>query len=256
MKGFIAFFSKEVRELIRTKRLMILAAVFIVVGIMNPAIAKLTPKIIEMEAETFDSMGMTVGEVKVTAMDCWTQFIKNIPMALIVLLIMMSGSYTSEYVKGTLIPLLTKGLSRSAVVLSKFFVMLTVWSAGLWLCFGITYFYSGYYWDNSAVKELPFAAFGWWLFGVLMISCIVFFSSFAGSAGQVMLGTGAAYFAMTMIGMYKKAAEYLPSRLCDCASLYKGELEPSDYFKAAVITAAVSLVLVAAALPLTNRRQL
>ena len=256
MKGFTVFITKELRELVRTKRLLILLIVFTVFGIMNPAIALLTPKFIEMEADTFKAMGMEVGEITVTALDAWTQFVKNIPMALIVFLLMMSGIYLTEYTKGTLIPLLTKGLSRSAVVLSKWTVMLLTWSAGCWLIFGITYFYSDYYWDNSAVSNLMFSGFGWWLFGVLLMSCIVFFSSFAGSTAQVILSTGAVYFIMMLLGMVRKLQEYLPTRLCSSASLYSGELEPSDFTKAAVITATASAVLVLAALPLTKKRQL
>lgn len=255
MKGLPAFFKKEVLELVRTKRMMILLLVFLTIGIMNPAIAKLTPKMMEMASEEYTEMGIVFTETKITALDSWSQFAKNIPMALIVLLIMFCGTYTSEYSKGTLIPLLTKGLSRCSVVISKLAVILLTWSAGLWGCFGVTYLYSEYYWDNSVVKQLFFAAFGWWLFGVLMLSCIVFFSSFSGSAGQVMLGTGGVYFAMSLISMFKKAKEYLPIQLCDSLSLYKGELAPKYYTTAAVITAAVSLALMLAAVPLTNKRQ-
>ena len=256
MNGFAAFLKKEFRELIRTKRLLILLIVFIIFGIMNPAIALLTPKILELEAESLASMGMEIGEIHVTALDSWSQFVKNIPMVLIVFLIMFSGAYTTEYAKGTLIPLLTKGLSRGTVVLSKWFVMLLTWSAGLWLCVGITWFYSDYYWDNSVVQELVFGAFCWWLFGVLMISSIVFFSSFAESGIQVLLGTGAVYAVMLTAGIFEKAKEYLPTRLCNTLSLYTGELEPSDFKAAAVIAGAVSLLILLAALPLTKRRHI
>ena len=252
MKGFTAFFKKEVSEFVRTKRLMILLIVFTIIGIMNPATAKLTPKLLD----SLSMDGITIGEITVTAFDSWGQFAKNIQTALIVTIIMMSGIYTSEYTKGTLIPLLTKGLSRSSVVLSKYAAMVLTWSAGFWLCYGITYFYSDYYWDNSIVKEVAFAAFCVWLFGILLISCIVFFSSYAGSGGQVMLGTGGVYIVMTLIGLYSKAKEYLPTRLCDSVSLYKGELETDDYLVAIVITAVISIVLVLLSLPLTHKRQL
>ena len=89
-----------------------------------------------------------------------------------------------------------------------------------------------------------------------MISCIVFFSSFAGSAAQVILGTGGVYIFMSLAGLYSKAKKYLSIRLTDSLSLYNGELVPSDYTAAVVITAAVSIVLIAASLPLTHKRQL
>ena len=212
--------------------------------------------LMEMVANDYAAQGIVIGEVTVSAIDSWMQFAKNSPTALIVFFIMLSGIYTSEYTKGTLIPLLTKGLSRTSVVLSKFSVMLLIWSAGFFLCFGVTYFYSDFYWDNSTVNAIFPAAFFLWLFGVLIISCIVFFSSLASSAPQVMLGTGAVYLLMTFAGMYKKAAEYLPTRLCASTSLYSGELVPSDFTTAAIITAVLSVILVLAALPLTQRRQL
>ncbi len=252
MKGFNVFFSKEIRELIRTKKLMILLTVFFIVGLMNPAVAKLTPKLLE----SIDMYGMTVGEINITALDSWTQFAKNISTAMIVFIIMFSGIFTLEYSRNTLIPLLIKGLSRRCVVMSKTAVMLLAWSACLWMCFGITYFYSGYYWDNSVVDGIFFAGFGWWLFGVFMISCIVFFSSFAGSAVLVLLGTGGIYITMSLLGLYKKIEEYLPIHLCDSLSLYNGELTSSDYLPAVIATGIICLLLFLISIPLTGRRQL
>lgn len=256
MKGFKAFFKKEIKELIRTKRLMILLGVFILVGIMNPAIAKLTPLLLEKMSDEFASQGITLNAVKVSAVDSWSQFAKNASTVLIVTLIIFSGIYTSEYSKGTLIPLLTKGLSRSSVVLSKLAVMLLTWSIGIWLCYGITYFYSDFYWDNSVVKELFFAAFCWWLFGVFMISIIVFFSSFTNSGIQVMLCTGAVYFVISLLGMYSKIKNNLPICLTDSVSLYKGESVPGDYLGAVVITAILSAALIFLSLPITHKRQI
>ena len=86
MKGFAAFFSKEIRELLRTKRLAILLCLFTLFGIMNPAVALLTPKLIDMMSEELAASGMKIEAVTVTALDAWSQFAKNIPMALIVLL--------------------------------------------------------------------------------------------------------------------------------------------------------------------------
>ena len=256
MKGFTAFFAKETKEFIRTKRMMIILGVFLLVGIMNPAITLLTPKLMNLMADDYAAMGITLTEISVSALDSWAQFAKNLSTALIVFLIMLSGIYTSEYSKGTLIPLLTKGLSRTSVVLSKLGVMLLTWTAGLWLCFGVTYAYNSWYWDNSVARELPFACFLWWLFGVMIICTIVFFSSLAKTGSQVLLGTGGIYIVMALIGMYGKAKKYLPSFLTDSVPLFKGEREPSEYVYAIAITAVISVVMVIAALPLTNKRQL
>ena len=49
----------------------------------------------------------------------WMQFYKNIPIALVVMLLLFGGLLTNELQKGTLIPVLTKGLSRWKVLLTK-----------------------------------------------------------------------------------------------------------------------------------------
>ena len=119
MKTLIAFIKKEMTEQIRSSRLMILGLLFLAFGIMNPAIAKLTPWMMEMLAESMEEAGLAVLEVKVDAMTSWTQFYKNVPMALIAFVLLQSSIFTKEYQSGTLILALTKGLERYKVVLAK-----------------------------------------------------------------------------------------------------------------------------------------
>lgn len=256
MTGFLAFLKKEFFELSRSGRLIIFGVIFALFGIMNPVVAKLTPWMLEMSADSFEGYGIVIGEITVTAMDCWTQFVKNIPMALIVMLIIFSGTFTGEYSKGTLIPMVTKGLSRNSLVIAKVIMMLIVWSAGLWLCFGITYGYSAYYWDNSIMDNLTFMALCWWLMGVFLICVLTFFSAFAGSSSQVMMGVSAVYAVMIFAGMIGKIKEVLPTYILDSYSLISAQTEPADYTAAIIITSALSAVFLLASLPITHKRQL
>ena len=256
MNGIVPFFKKEICEMIRTKRLMVLGIVFTLLGIMAPALAKLTPKMYEMLSDDLEEQGVIIKDVKVTALDSWLNFEKNLPMALIIMLIIFCSIFTNEYSKGTLIPLITKGLSRTGMVLAKVTVMMLTWTAGLWLCFGITCFYTDFYWDNSTVSGIAFSTFCWWLFGVFMICTETFFSSFASSSTQVLAGTGAVYFILMLAGAYKKLSQLLPVRLTDSTSLYKSSLSKSDYFTAIIITASLSVVLILSALIKTGKRSI
>lgn len=256
MSGFFAFLKKEFLELSRSGRLIIFGLIFVIFGIMSPAIAKLTPWLFEMAADTFESQGLVVGDVTVTAMDSWAQFVKNIPMAMIVVIIMFSGIFTGEYSKGTLVPIVTKGLSRCSVVISKTAVMFIVWSIGFWLCFGITYFYTAFYWDNSIINNLAFMALCWWIMGVFLICVLTLFSSLCSSAPQVMMGVGAVYALMYLMGMFAKIKEYLPSYILDSHPLLTGQREPRDYTAAMLITAVLSVLSLLISLPVTNKRQL
>ena len=138
MKTLLAFLKKELTEQLRSGRVLFLGILFVLFGIMNPAVAKLTPWLVEQLADTLAESGMTVTEVNITAMDSWVQFFKNIPMALIAFVLLESSIFTKEYRSGTLILSLTKGLERYKVVAAKTAVLTLLWSVGYWLCYAIT----------------------------------------------------------------------------------------------------------------------
>lgn len=88
MKSLLAFMKKEWMEQVRSGRLLILVIIFILLGVMNPAVAKLTPWLLEMMADSLEASGMTVTAVTVSAMDSWVQFFKNAPMGLIAFILL------------------------------------------------------------------------------------------------------------------------------------------------------------------------
>lgn len=256
MKSLFAFMKKEFAEQLRSGRLMILGLLFVLFGIMNPAIAKLTPWLLETMADSLAESGMIITDVKVSAMDSWVQFYKNIPMGLIAFILLESSIFTKEYTTGTLVLSLTKGLERYKVVISKTVVLTVLWSIGYWLCFGITYGYNTYFWDNSIAQNLVFSIVCWWLFGVMVVALMVLFSTVAKSNTGVLLGTGGVVLASYLIGLLPKCSEYLPTVLADGNSLIYG-IEEENAYTAAIIIAVVATVLcLIISIPLFNKKQL
>lgn len=233
MKTAYAFLKKEWMEYLRTGKLYLCGAIFLLLGIMNPATAKLTPFILETFAGEDSGMQIIMGEV--TAADSWTQFYKNIPMGLIICLLLFGGVLTNELQKGTLIPILTKGLSRWKVLFTKGISLVIIWSLGYWLCFGVTYFYTDYYWDNSVMSHIVFAATCYWLFGAFIMSLLVFFSSVVSSFGGLVVCVGIVYFLMVLVSIAPKLAEYLPTYLSGAGALLSGG-EIADYGKGIAVT--------------------
>ena len=256
MRSFFAFLKKELLESARSGKLMILSALFIVFGIMNPAIAKLTPWLIEMMAEELAESGMTVTEVAVDALTSWTQFFKNVPMALIAFVFIYGGVFTSEYGSGTLVLVLTKGLERHKVVLSKAFTSLFLWSAGYFVCFGITYAYNFYYWDNSIAIDIIPAVIYWWLFGVFTLAMTVLFSVIAKSYVGVLLPTGGCVFAIYLISLIPKLTKYMPTSLMNGMNILTGAVGADEYIPAAVITAVLSVSCIAVSIPIFNKKEI
>lgn len=139
MKSLLALMRKEYMEATRTGKIMIIILLFVLFGIMSPAVAKLTPWMMKMLSDSMAESGLIVTNVQVDALTSWTQFFKNIPIALIAFVLIFSDIFTKEYKSGTLLLVLTKGLSRYKVVLAKTVLLLSIWTVGYEICFTITY---------------------------------------------------------------------------------------------------------------------
>ena len=234
MKQLVAFIQKEFMEIVRNSKLLICGIIFALLGIMNPAIAKLTPWIIEMYSNT-SSSGIVFQKVEVTALTSWEQFYKNMPIAFIVFVLMFSGIVASELQKGTLINIVTKGMSRWKIMISKFVMMLVLWTGVYFLSYVITYFYNAFYWDNSIAKHIFFAVFCFYLFGVWLISLIILVSAFVDNSTTVSLGVGGGFIVSYLLGMVPKLQDYLPTKLMDSLILIVGQAEPGEYVPAIII---------------------
>lgn len=256
MKSLLAFMKKEYLEAARTGKIVILLLLFVLFGIMSPAIAKLTPWMMETLSDSMAESGLIVTNIQVDALTSWTQFFKNIPIALIAFVLIFSDIFTKEYKSGTLLLVLTKGLSRYKVVLAKTVLLLLLWTVGYGICFGITYGYNAYFWDNSIINNLLFSVTIWWLFGVWVICLIVLFSSLLQNNAGVILCVGGTVLLAYLLSIIPKVKAYSPTVLINTNSILTGVEEIDAYVKAIVITVFLCIVCVAVSIPIVNKRQL
>lgn len=75
MNGFAAFLRKEWVEALRSYRILILGAVFLLLGIMNPLSAKFLPELVNAMMPE----GMTIALAQPQALDSYLQFLKCPP---------------------------------------------------------------------------------------------------------------------------------------------------------------------------------
>lgn len=254
MRAFLAFTKKEWLELLRTGKCTLLLILFALLGIMNPAIARLLPRMLEMVSGSLDDMGLTVSETTVDALTSWVQFYKNIPMGLLIFLLLFGGILTTEYQSGTLVNMLTKGLKRWKVILAKASIMLITWTLCYWLCFGITYGYNQYFWDNNIAEHLFFAAFCIYLAGFWMISLILLTSVVFTANSSVFIATGGVILITYLAGLFPKITDYLPMYLFHASELLTGMGNPGDYLHAICITFGFSAVSLHLSVILFNRK--
>lgn len=255
MKSLIAFTKKEILGQWRTFKVLILAVTFVIFGVMNPAVVKITPWLLDLFADSLQGT-INITPEAMTAVDSWVQFFKNIPMALIVVVLLEGNILVKEYGSGTLVLSLTKGLDRYKVVVSKIFVLVLMWTVGYWLCFGITYGLNEYFWDNSVAKSLMLAVFCWWLFGVMVMIAVVIFSTVFKNYGFVLLATGGSVLVFYLISLLPKVGVFMPTTLMGGTGLILGVSEIGDYIKSIIVTVVTIIASIIIGVLVFNKKQI
>lgn len=254
MKTLLAFIKKEIMELIRTKKLILLIIIATLFGIMNPLIAKITPWLMEALSGDLEQSGMTISKVSVDAITSWTQFYKNIPMFLIVFVVIMSGILTIEYQKGTLINILTKGLERWKVIIAKAMIMICLWTICYWVCFIITYLYNIYFWSGLDVTHVLLGVFCIYILGIWCISLILFASSIFQDNYAVLGVTGGIFILSYILNMIPAIQDYVPTQLFNSMAVLTGEMQIYQFAGSIFITIILSITATILAILFFNKK--
>ncbi|MDP2953630.1 MAG: ABC transporter permease, partial [Chloroflexota bacterium] len=134
--NFLALVRKEVKELLRTYRLLIVVAVLGALGLFSPALAYLAPELVARIGPQFQGLVPPP-----TASDALAQYQKNlVQFGALLAIILGMGSVAQEKESGTAGMLLTKPVSRLEFLLAKllaqwgaFFLALAVAGIGCYL---------------------------------------------------------------------------------------------------------------------------
>ena len=252
MNGYAAFLKKELTENLKNYRFMILFAVFLVFGLSSPLLAKSMPEILSAVAAD-----MRMGTDPV-ALDAWEQFFKNISgVGFSAFIILFGSCMSSEYSKGTLVLLVTKGLPRWAVILAKYTVAAILMTVCYWTGFLAAYCYTGYLWPGVALCHVLTAAFYLWLIGflylsILLLGCVLFKQTFTS-----ILFTGGVVALISLLGIAPPLAQFNPFLLTSKnVDLISGVASGSEFFGPAVISVAITVVGLWSAILFFDRRQL
>lgn len=256
MKTLLAFTKKEFLEQVRTGKLLLLVIIACLFGIMNPLIAKITPWLMEMMAGQLSEVGMQVSEVKIDALTSWTQFYKNVPMLLIIFVLIFSSILTNEYQKGTLVNILTKGLSRWKVIIAKVISMISVWTICYWLCLIITYSYNCYFWDNSIAINPILAAMFFYVLGIWILTLIILMSSFFNNSSAVLTMVTVSMIVIYILSFLPKLQNYLPTQLFNSMNMLTGLTTISDYIPALFITIILTFISILLSITFFNKKNI
>jgi ABC-2 type transport system permease protein len=251
---YTAFLKKEIMESSRTHKLLILLIVFLLFGIMSPVTAKILPDIMSSVMPE----GMSITLPTPSALDSWGQFFKNISqMGLIVVVLVFGGIMSGEFSKGTLVNMLTKGLSRPVVILSKFTSALLIWTASYALCFGVTYAYTTYFWSMDNVQNLFLSVIGLWVYGVMLITALILGGVlFKGNYSGLLFVFGLVAVTL-LISIAPTWNKYNPISCANLnTSLLTGQVIPADFYPAMIVCGVLEVLFITLSILAFNKKQL
>ena len=232
----IALLKKEYMESLRTGKLYICAFVFAFMGVLSPALSKLTPVILEHFDVSIPGYTGEFGPFEPVAMDSFTQFYKNIPMALIAFVLLYSGFMAVEYQKGTFISVVTKGVYRGNILRSKLLALTAVWTVMYFICFFITYGYTVYYWEVDNVKGIFAGVFMYYLYGLYIISLMLLFSTISKTTGAALMGVGVVAFIYIILAIIPDISRLFPGKLTEGLKLIDKSESIKDFRIAILVT--------------------
>lgn len=254
MSGFIAFTKKELTEQIRTYKAFILIAVFFIFGMMSPLTAKLMPDIFaNMSIE-----GMKIIIPTPTYIDAYAQFFKNTTqMGIIIVMLVFSGIIAQEVSKGTLINVLSKGLSRNAVIFSKYFTSVLVWTVSYAIAALTAFCYTVLLFGKHSTENLLFSLFCLWLFGAFVLAVILMSGTLVnGNYGGLLVAT-VILGGLLIINALPKLSKYNPFRLTSSnVALLTNTVKVSDVAAAVLITVLLTSACMIITLLLFNKKKL
>lgn len=254
MSAFLALLKKETMEFSRTYKLLIILTVSLIFAILSPLTAKFMPEIMAqfLPKKIADSFPDP------TALDSWAQFFKNFSqLGLFVIALLFAGILIHERTEGTLIILLTKGLRRSSIVFSKTTFAMLIWTVSYWLSFGVTYFYTWYYWKDTHIEHLGLAVSHLWLFGLLLIAVLILGNVLFNSIYANLLWTALFIGTWFVLSIFPKMEKFNVLRLAtDGNNLLKGLYTVSSYKWIYGITFGIIVIMIIIAVRTFNKRSI
>lgn len=254
MRIFLSLLKKEAIEGARTKKIISTFILFLFIGLISPLTAKLTPMILQSIA----TGNIDINVAPPSEIDSWTQFFKNISqIGMFGLAIILSTQMANEFQKGTLINLLSKGLPRYQVVLSKIFYNFILWFIAYFCSFILTYFYTKYFFGISfPIRNILMTALLPFIFGLFLISLEILAGVISGNVIGTLILTTAGIVIQLILSIRDEIVKYMPIALIGKpVNLIKG-IGYDDYY-VPIITGSILLILcIVISITVINKKQI
>ncbi len=151
MRSIVTLTRKELLEALRKHKLLVMITIFVLIGLMSPIGTKYLGEILK---ELLPS-GYVLKVREASEIEAYFQFFKSISqIGLIVLIITTSGLMADELEKRTIVNVLSKGVKREYIIVSKFISSLIVWLISYIISIVIFEYYTSLFWGMRSLYQL------------------------------------------------------------------------------------------------------
>jgi ABC-2 type transport system permease protein len=172
MRGYTVLLIKELAEQWQTRRLPVVAVIFVLIGLGSPVLAKYTPDIVKLAASSIEIHVPTP-----TIEDAVDQLIKNLgQVGVLTAILLAMGSVAGEKASGTAAFVLVKPVSRLAFLGAKFSGLALTMGTAVLLCGFAAFLYTELLFGPLSVLGFGAACIVM-LLGLLEIAAITFLGS-------------------------------------------------------------------------------
>jgi ABC-2 type transport system permease protein len=210
MTGFAVLLRKELFEQWRTLRLPVVGAVFLLIGLSSPLLARFTPELIQ---------ALGAGQIQIvipppTTKDAVDQLIKNLSQfGILVAVLLAMGSVATEKERGTAAMILTKPAGRGAFLVAKLVAIGGTLLIAVLLAAGAAYFYTLVLFEALPVGGFAPSAVLQWL-AIMAFAAITFLGSTLTRSALAAAGIGVvAFIVIGILSAFPAIAPYLPVSL-------------------------------------------
>lgn len=257
MMNKFSFFKKEVKEIVKTHKIIVLPAIMLFFGLTSPLFAKFMNMLLEpaLKKEGIDPTAFMKEPV---LLDSYMQLFSNFTqIVLISVILVFMGIVVDEKVKGSAILVLTKSVSRSQFIISKFISSVLLFTVSYVLSVAAFAYYTYILFSKFLMDNTFLSLFMLWLLGVFMISIAVFASTIS-KTHIIAAVSGFAGYALTMaVSAIPYVKDYSPGIIGGLAlELLKGVKPASDALGPIVVTMALCVVFLGGSVAVFRRREL
>jgi ABC-2 type transport system permease protein len=223
--GLSVLLRKELLEQWRTLRLPVIAAVFVLIGLSSPLLARFTPELIE-------ALGGAQFQITLpppTTPDAVDQLIKNVSQfGILIAVLLAMGSVATEKERGTAGLILTKPASRGAFLLAKLVAIGATLLVATIVAAAAAWFYTLILFEALPVAGFAASALLQWL-ALMAFASITFLGSTLMRSALAAAGVGVlAFIVIGVLSVFPSLAPYLPVGLGAPARALALGLPPGD----------------------------